>query len=347
MQFRGKASHACSTPARTRSVPNRLASTILIYGRVAPRMANKVLLLERCGRISDLPIAGMLARTCFPAPPSKGTWCSGITPAQHAGGPGFNPQCVHHCHLAPAHPLHNTAPRQMQIAPAGSRTRVTSMGGLYDAVTLLVLQQSIAACGADGSMCRSASVATPSRVCGASNSILCTDAALRTRSSWAHGVVVSHPLRMRKALGSNPSGSNITTGVAAQARCNMRAPKYAAAFVHPRAHGVVVSHPLRMRKALGSNPSGSNLRARWRIAPACQECEYRAGGTAQMCPNHAGHLSHGCACDGPSAWACHLQRLTAGASLLGAPSWARGLVVGSRALWLGVCEISVVQSAGL
>ena len=25
----------------------------------------------------------------------KGTWCSGITPAQHAGGPGFNPQCVH------------------------------------------------------------------------------------------------------------------------------------------------------------------------------------------------------------------------------------------------------------
>ena len=24
-----------------------------------------------------------------------GTWCSGITPAQHAGGPGFNPQCVH------------------------------------------------------------------------------------------------------------------------------------------------------------------------------------------------------------------------------------------------------------
>ena len=27
-----------------------------------------------------------------------GTWCSGITPAQHAGGPGFNPQWVHfHC----------------------------------------------------------------------------------------------------------------------------------------------------------------------------------------------------------------------------------------------------------
>ena len=25
----------------------------------------------------------------------SGTWCSGITPAQHAGGPGLNPQCVH------------------------------------------------------------------------------------------------------------------------------------------------------------------------------------------------------------------------------------------------------------
>ena len=24
-----------------------------------------------------------------------GTWYSGITPAQHAGGPGLNPQCVH------------------------------------------------------------------------------------------------------------------------------------------------------------------------------------------------------------------------------------------------------------
>ena len=26
---------------------------------------------------------------------TSGTWCSGITPAQHAGGPGFNPQRVH------------------------------------------------------------------------------------------------------------------------------------------------------------------------------------------------------------------------------------------------------------
>ena len=29
------------------------------------------------------------------APPLKGTWCSGITSASHAEGPGLNPQCVH------------------------------------------------------------------------------------------------------------------------------------------------------------------------------------------------------------------------------------------------------------
>ena len=32
---------------------------------------------------------------------SWGTWCSGITPAQHAGGPGFNPQCVHNVVVCP------------------------------------------------------------------------------------------------------------------------------------------------------------------------------------------------------------------------------------------------------
>ena len=28
--------------------------------------------------------------------PQPGTWCSGITSASHAEGPGFNPQCVHY-----------------------------------------------------------------------------------------------------------------------------------------------------------------------------------------------------------------------------------------------------------
>ena len=30
-----------------------------------------------------------------PAAEAMGTWCSGITSAPHAEGPGFNPQCVH------------------------------------------------------------------------------------------------------------------------------------------------------------------------------------------------------------------------------------------------------------
>ena len=36
---------------------------------------------------------------------TSGTWCSGITPAQHAGGPGFNPQCVHLCPFRIHRPL--------------------------------------------------------------------------------------------------------------------------------------------------------------------------------------------------------------------------------------------------
>ena len=38
---------------------------------------------------------------CRHTQPSTGTWCSGITPAQHAGGPGFNPQRVHFSRTMP------------------------------------------------------------------------------------------------------------------------------------------------------------------------------------------------------------------------------------------------------
>ncbi len=37
---------------------------------------------------------------------SWGTWCSGITPAQHAGGPGLNPQCVHFGQVRASNNLH-------------------------------------------------------------------------------------------------------------------------------------------------------------------------------------------------------------------------------------------------
>ena len=35
---------------------------------------------------------------------------------------------------------------------------------------------------------------------------------------WAHGVVASHPLRMGKALGSNPKVSNVINGDLGRAR---------------------------------------------------------------------------------------------------------------------------------
>ena len=40
---------------------------------------------------------------------SLGTWCSGITSASHAEGPGFNPQCVHFMALE-KHPSKHVAP---------------------------------------------------------------------------------------------------------------------------------------------------------------------------------------------------------------------------------------------
>ena len=84
----------------------------------------------------------------------------------------------------------------------------------------------------------------------------------------AHGVVASHPLRVRKALGSNPS---VSIGEAVPQLLPLRsvfgggdiqqvllyAYRVLAAGSDHGAHGVVASHPLRMRKALGSNPSVS------------------------------------------------------------------------------------------
>ena len=50
-------------------------------------------------------VANISKISCWATKASTGTWCSGITPAQHAGGPGFSPQCVHWyvhpCYCAP------------------------------------------------------------------------------------------------------------------------------------------------------------------------------------------------------------------------------------------------------
>ena len=53
-----------------------------------------------------------------------GTWCSGITPAQHAGGPGFNPQCVHI--LSPQLLAYSVA--MLQGAWASQRLQMTAVG---------------------------------------------------------------------------------------------------------------------------------------------------------------------------------------------------------------------------
>ena len=49
---------------------------------------------HRCGVAGEL-----LARSvCCLSMSRKGSWCSGITPAQHAGAPGLNPLTVHKVH---------------------------------------------------------------------------------------------------------------------------------------------------------------------------------------------------------------------------------------------------------
>ena len=43
---------------------------------------------------SQIPLSSVFLCAINDIQVASGTWCSGITPAQHAGGPGFNPQCV-------------------------------------------------------------------------------------------------------------------------------------------------------------------------------------------------------------------------------------------------------------
>ena len=47
--------------------------------------------MQACGRASTHGCRNLVLRPHFH---QMGTWCSGITSASHAEGPGFNPQCV-------------------------------------------------------------------------------------------------------------------------------------------------------------------------------------------------------------------------------------------------------------
>ena len=59
--------------------------------------------------------------------PQPGSWCSGITPAQHAGGPGFNPQCVHN-HNTPRPRQQRPPPPNLQPTPTNSNASYSSVG---------------------------------------------------------------------------------------------------------------------------------------------------------------------------------------------------------------------------
>ena len=75
--------------------------------------------------------------------------------------------------------------------------------------------------------------------------LLGRDYVTTSTKSRAHGVVASHPLRMRKALGSNPSVSNLHLDCLFE--------------IVASARGLVATHSLRMRKTLRATLSVSRI----------------------------------------------------------------------------------------
>ena len=57
-----------------------------------------------------------------------GTWCSGITPALHAEGPGFNPQSVHFAARA-----RDGQPKNIRTPTAGLEPTTTRLRALRSA----------------------------------------------------------------------------------------------------------------------------------------------------------------------------------------------------------------------
>ena len=120
--------------------------------------------------------ASSSASSHSPSPPTascffKGTWCSGITSAPHAEGPGLKSQCV----------------------------QINAEVGLV----MHVSQEVSVPHGRHGmSIAAANALAMPARHASAT----ALNMQVSTIHSRAHAVVASHPLRMRKALGSNPSG---------------------------------------------------------------------------------------------------------------------------------------------
>ena len=151
-----------------------------------------------------------------------GTWCSGITSAPHAEGPGLNPQCVQQSADAPIHPC------PIEALSAASRLNPTVVkhwgrraGGKFSCALPFSTGRfwggflSPLFCVA-GFFPSGRRVGTPARATqqaeGTKGAFFEALSVIRNGNvanfkHRAHGVVVSHLLRMRKALGSIPSGS--------------------------------------------------------------------------------------------------------------------------------------------
>ena len=115
--------------------------------------------------------------------PSKGSWCSGITPAQHAGGPGFNPQRVHIC--AQSTPSFH---RKAFVSKEINTLHLLNLASIHTIHRILLV----------------CIVSKVGRESATANATIDAHGLPRAR---ARGVVVSHPLSMREALGSIPSES--------------------------------------------------------------------------------------------------------------------------------------------
>ena len=132
-------------------------------------------------------------RNCFKTNASNlslGTWCSGITSALHAEGPGFNPQCVHRS-LCCRSSTHCVVVVRM-LAPG--------QDSLAEWSKALAQGASPQGRGFEPHSCHFTRLGF---LCGWRISGPVRD------PDRAHGVVVSHPLSMREALGSIPSVSSL------------------------------------------------------------------------------------------------------------------------------------------
>ena len=124
------------------------------------------------------------------------------------------------------------------------------------------------------------------------------------RSKWAHGVVVSHPRRMRKALGSNPSVSIFNSRHVGGWHCLTRAstdgvpvwharglPRGASVTPHERAPSPPQHHPFLYRPCLArgwwlASRRASRGAAAGRTRHAAIE---RKNGGTERCPSAVPH----------------------------------------------------------